>query len=203
MGGGQRGERPPVTDGVPVTGGPPATGDTGSGRRLMLGNRPVSEYPALPPYLSIRDQPTAPRWPAPAAPGHRARLRRLAWWARRYQVRGGPPGRAEAVLGYLTVPLGAVPVLIYLGTLRGPRWARAHAAQAVNVWFTGILYDLSAVIMGVMLALDSPQVALMVFAPLVAARWTVTLGYLLRAARAAGRGADYTVPSWLCMRAAR
>jgi hypothetical protein len=73
----------------------------------------------------------------------------------------------------------------------------------VNVWLTGFLYDLSAVIMGAMLALDSPPVALLVFAPLVAARWLVTLGYLARAARAASRGADYAFPAWLCMRIAR
>lgn len=143
---------------------------------------PGTGYPALPPYLSARHQPAPPGWPPRATRGYLA---------------------LRAVLGYLTMPLAVVPVLIYLSTLRGPRWARAHAAQAVNVWFTGILYDLSAVIMGAMLALDSAQAALIVFAPLVAARWAVTLSYLVRAARAASQGADYTVPSWLCVRAAR
>ena len=112
-------------------------------------------------------------------------------------------GRRAAVLGYLTVPVFLVPVAIYLTTLRGSGWARRHAAQAVNVSFTGLLYDLSAVIMGAMLALDSPPVALMVVAPLVAARWLVTLAYLASAARAAGRGAEYAFPAWLCMRVAR
>jgi len=56
--------------------------------------------------------------------------------------------------------------------------------------------------MGAMLALGSPPVALMVFGPLVGARWLVTLAYLARAARAAGRGAA-TFPAWLCMRLAR
>jgi len=65
---------------------------------------------------------------------------------------------------------------------------------------TGLLYDLSAVVMGAMLALGSPPVALMVFGPLVGARWLVTLAYL---ARAAGRGAAATFPAWLCMRLAR
>ena len=68
---------------------------------------------------------------------------------------------------------------------------------------TGLLYDLSAVVMGAMLALGSPPVALMVFGPLVGARWLVTLAYLARAARAAGRGAAATFPAWLCMRLAR
>jgi hypothetical protein len=107
------------------------------------------------------------------------------------------------VLGYLTVPVFGVPVVIYLATLRGPGWARRHTAQAVNVWFTGLLYDLSAVVMGTMLALGSPPAALMVFGPLAGARWLVTLAYLVRAARAAGHGGAATFPAWLCMRLAR
>ncbi len=121
----------------------------------------------------------------------------------RRDAAGGTPGRTVAAAGYLTVPVFVVPLVIYLGTLRGPGWARGHAAQALNVWLTGTLYDLAAAIMGAMLALDSPRVALTVFVPLVAARWLVTLGYLARAARAASQGADYAFPSWLCMRAVR
>ena len=160
------------------------------------------EYPAVPHYLSVRGHPPVPDWPAAPAVGYRALPRRLARPMRRH-VADAPGGRRAAVLGYLTVPVFLVPVAIYLTTLRGSGWARRHAAQAVNVWFTGLLYDLSAVIMGAMLALDSPPVALMVVAPLVAARWLVTLAYLARAARAAGRGADYAFPAWLCMRMAR
>ncbi len=115
----------------------------------------------------------------------------------------GAAGRRAAVLGYLAVPVFGMPVLIYLATLRGSGWARRHAAQAVNVWLTGLLYDLSAVIMGAMLALGSLSAALMVFAPLVAARWLVTLACLAGAARAASRGMEYTFPAWLCMRAVR
>jgi Domain of unknown function (DUF4870) len=114
----------------------------------------------------------------------------------------GRDRRRAAALGYLAVPVFGVPLLIYLG-LRRDRWARGHAAQAVNVWFTGLLYDLSAVIMGAMLALGSPGAALTVFAPLVAARWLVTLAFLARAARAAARGGGYAFPGWLCMRAVR
>ena len=107
-----------------------------------------------------------------------------------------------AMLGYLTVPLFGfvVPLLVYLRTLRGPSWSRAHAAQALNVWITAVLYGLSAVIMGTMLALDSPQIALLVFGPLVAVLWLVMLTYLVRAATAASQGLPYTVPRWLCSR---
>jgi hypothetical protein len=144
-----------------------------------------------------------PDWPAAPGLGYRALLRRLARLVPRQAAAGGTPARAVAAAGYLTVPVFVVPLVIYLGTLRGPGWARGHAAQALNVWLTGTLYDLAAAIMGAMLALDSPRVALTVFVPLVAARWLVTLGHLARAARAASQGADYAFPSWLCMRAVR
>jgi uncharacterized Tic20 family protein len=106
------------------------------------------------------------------------------------------------MLGYLTVPLFGfvVPLLVYLRTLRGSSWSRAHAAQALNVWITALLYGLSAVIMGTMLALDSPRIALIVFGPLVTALWLVMLTYLVRAATAASQGLPFTVPRWLCSR---
>jgi hypothetical protein len=172
--------------------------------RPLVADWPAApDYPAVPHYLSVRDRPPVPDWPAGPAEGYRPLLRDLAG---RLVPRWPGDARADrraAVLGYLTVPVFGVPVVIYLATLRGPGWARRHTAQAVNVWFTGLLYDLSAVIMGAMLALDSPPVALMVFAPLVAGRWVVTLAYLARAARAAGRGGAATFPAWLCMRLAR
>lgn len=119
-----------------------------------------------------------------------------------YRVVPGPDGAAArwAMLGYLTVPLFGfvVPLLVYLRTLRGSSWSRAHAAQALNVWITAVLYGLSAVIMGTMLALDSPRIALIVFGSLVAGLWLVMLTYLVRAATAASRGLPYTVPRWVC-----
>ena len=112
---------------------------------------------------------------------------------------GGSAAR-WAMLGYLTVPLFGfvVPLLVYLRALHGSSWSRQHAAQALNVWITVVLYDLSAAIMGAMLALDSPQVALIVFGPLVVGLWLVMLGFLVRAATAASQGLAYTVPRWLC-----
>ena len=110
-----------------------------------------------------------------------------------------------AMLGYLTVPLFGfvVPLLVYLRNLHGASWSRAHAAQALNVWITAVLYSLSAVIMGTMLALDSPRIALIVFGSLVVALWLVMLTYLVRAATAASQGLRYTVPRWLCSRIVR
>src|ERR1051326_626159 len=83
---------------------------------------PVPGYPAVPPYLLVRAHAPRPDWPPGPAVG---RLR---------------TARAAA-LGYLAVPVFVVPLVIYLSTLRKPGTARRHAAQALNVWFTGALYD--------------------------------------------------------------
>jgi uncharacterized Tic20 family protein len=112
----------------------------------------------------------------------------------------GPQGTQWAMLAYLTVPFFGllVPLAIYLTSLRRSRWLRGHAAQAVNVWLTGILYDLSALIIGAVLLLDSPRVALAVVVPLVIVLWLTTLAFLVRAAARASRGETYTFPRWLC-----
>jgi uncharacterized protein len=123
---------------------------------------------------------------------------------------GDPASRSDAaarwaMLGYLTVPLFGfvVPLLVYLRTLHGSSWSRAHAAQALNVWITAVFYGLSALIMGTMLALDSPHIALIMFGSLVVALWLVMLAYLVRAATAASQGLPCTVPRWLCSRIVR
>lgn len=117
----------------------------------------------------------------------------------------GPPDVGLAMLGYLTVPFFGflLPLAVYLTPLRRSRWLRVHAAQAINVWLTVILYELSAAIIGAVLVFDSPTVALAVVVPPVAALWLTTLAFLVRAATAARRGQAYIFPRWLCARMVR
>jgi uncharacterized Tic20 family protein len=139
----------------------------------------------------VRDALRAPPAPAgPAAPDVAPNPDRTA----------GPPDVGWAMLGYLSVPFFGflLPLAVYLTSLRRSRWLRAHAAQAVNLWLTVLLYELSAAIIGAMLVLDSPAVALAVIVPLVAALWLTALAFLVRAAVAARRGETYTFPRWLC-----
>ena len=56
----------------------------------------------------------------------------------------------------------------------------------------------SALIIGAVLILDSPHVALAVVVPLVITLWLTTLAFLVRAAARASRGETYTFPRWLC-----
>jgi Domain of unknown function (DUF4870) len=129
-----------------------------------------------------------------------------------------PASRSEAhraMLAYLGVPftLFVAPLAVYLASLRGRAsagrpppgarsFAQAHAAQALEVSLTTLLYTVCGVIVGGVLALDSVDVALIVGVPLVVALWVSVLVVLIRAAAAASRAEWYAVPRWLRMKSA-
>jgi uncharacterized Tic20 family protein len=180
----------PVADQAP--GGYPAGGSQvvefpAADGGWALAAAPVTREEYLHPGRAAADGPDALQAP-PAPPGAAAPGAAV------------PPGARWAMLGYLTVPIAGflVPLAIYLASVRRSRWLRAHAAQAVNVAITVTLYELSAAIIGAVLVLDSPRVALTVVVPLVAALWLATLASLVRAGTAAYRGQAYTFPRWLC-----
>jgi uncharacterized protein len=152
---------------------------------------PVTHEEYLHPGHAPAAVPDALR-PAPAGPA--------ATGAAPSPARAVPRAASWAMLGYLTVPFFGflVPLAIYLMSLRRSRWLRAHSAQAVSLSLTVLLYELSAAIIGAMLVLDSPVVALAVTVPLAAALWLTALAFLVRAALAARRGDTYTFPRWLC-----
>jgi uncharacterized Tic20 family protein len=110
------------------------------------------------------------------------------------------PGDRRAVLSYLGVPflLFLPPLAVYLITLRTSPLTRRHAAQALNLSITLVLYSICALILGGLLALDTVGVAVLIAVSLLAALWLVTLVYLVRAGIAASRGTFYAIPRWLC-----
>jgi uncharacterized Tic20 family protein len=107
-----------------------------------------------------------------------------------------------AAFGYLgAIFLGPViPLIVYATTARRSPFLRWHAATAVNLSLTGLLYGVCCAILGGLLALDSIVVAIIIAVPLLLAVWLITLRYLLRGAAAANRGERYDVPSWICAR---
>jgi uncharacterized Tic20 family protein len=110
-----------------------------------------------------------------------------------------------AALSYLAVPfLGfLIPLAIYLVKKRRSSMVRRHAAQALNVSITGLLYTFCVLILGTILALDTLNVALLIAVPLAVALWVATLVYVVRAAGAASRGAYFQIPAWICATIAR
>jgi uncharacterized Tic20 family protein len=113
--------------------------------------------------------------------------------------RGDRHGR-RAVLSYISVPfLGfLVPLAVYLITPRTSVLSRRHAAQALNLSITVVLYDICALILGGLLALDTVMVGVLVTVVLLAALWLTALVYLVLAGTAASRGDYYRIPGWLC-----
>jgi uncharacterized Tic20 family protein len=113
------------------------------------------------------------------------------------------PGSGDerlATLSYLGVPfLGPlVPLAIYLVKGRSSAYTRRHAAQALNLSVTTLLFAICVLILGTMLALDSIVLALIVAVPLAVALWLVTLAYVIVAGSSANRGDYYSIPSWIC-----
>ena len=104
------------------------------------------------------------------------------------------------MLGYLGVPFVSFLAPLAVSLIRGPGsgFVREHARQALNLSVTLALYNLCALILGAMLALDEVGVALAIALPAVLALWAVTLAYLVRAAVAASLGEFLELPRWLC-----
>ena len=107
-----------------------------------------------------------------------------------------------ATFGYLgAIVLGPViPLVIYALRARRSPFMRYHAATAVNLSLTGLLYALCCLILGGLLLLDSVTVALVVVLSVGFVIWVSMLRYLIRGAIAANHGERYEVPSWICAR---
>jgi len=114
--------------------------------------------------------------------------------------RVGDGDMTSATFGYLgAIVLGPViPLVVYALRARRSPFMRYHAATAVNLSLTGLLYALCLVILGGLLLLDSITVALVVVLSAGFVIWVSMLRYLIRGVIAANRGERYEVPSWIC-----
>lgn len=104
------------------------------------------------------------------------------------------------MFGYLAaIFLGPLlPLILYLIGRRRSPLRRFHAATALNLSLTGLLYALCCLILFGLLLLDSLIVALVVVIPIAAGIWLLMLKYLIRGIGAANRGERYEVPNWIC-----
>jgi len=109
------------------------------------------------------------------------------------------------MFGYLAaICLGPlIPLVLYMiGRHKSP-FRRFHAAMALNLSLTGLLYALCCLILCGMLLLDSLTAALVVVIPVALAIWLSVLKYLIRGIGAANRGERYEVPAWICAQIAK
>ena len=142
--------------------------------------------------------------------------------ARRWpRTRGGPgpvagapgyPGASDvsetetksATLGYLGAMVSGpvIPLLVYAAGRKGSAFRHHHAATALNLSLTGLLYALCCLILCGMLLLDSRTAALVVAIPIAAGIWLSVLRYLIRGIGAAKRRTEYEIPAWICAKIA-
>jgi uncharacterized Tic20 family protein len=110
-----------------------------------------------------------------------------------------------AMFGYLAaIFLGPlIPLVMYLIGRRRSPFRRFHAATALNLSLTGLLYALCCLILAGLLLLDSAIVALVVAIPVALVLWLTMLKYLIRGIGAANRGERYEVPAWICAQFAK
>jgi uncharacterized Tic20 family protein len=120
-----------------------------------------------------------------------------------FQPTSPRPTAADERLGALSY-LGAivlgplVPLVVYLARRRRSPFVRQHAAQALNVTLTGLLYAVSGTIVGVMLSFDSGKAALAIMVPIATIGWLIILTHLVRGAVTASRGDFRPMPAWIC-----
>ena len=116
---------------------------------------------------------------------------------------GYVPSRTEEVCGAFGY-LGAIltgpvlPLFAYLSRRRASPFVRWHAAQALNVALTFLLYLVCGAIAGFLLSLDSPKAALWVMVPIAVVGWLLTVRHLVRGATAAASGEFREIPAWIC-----
>ena len=147
------------------------------------------------------DDTRGPMTSKPARPGSGP-------WFARSEPGDGPSLRPRialsearpAMLGYLAaIFLGPlIPLVLYMIGRRRSPFRRFHAAMALNLSLTGLLYGLCCLILCGLLLLDSLTVALVVTIPLAFGLWLSVLKYLVRGIGAANRGERYDVPAWIC-----
>jgi uncharacterized Tic20 family protein len=116
---------------------------------------------------------------------------------------GQQPGHDSEVkaakVGYLgVIVLGPlIPLVIYaVGARRSP-FLRQHAAAAVNLSVTCLLYAVCCAIVAGLLALDIVLLGLVIGILLGLALWLTMLRYLIRGVGAAQRGEQDEIPGWL------
>jgi len=105
-----------------------------------------------------------------------------------------------AMFGYLAaIFLGPpLPLVMYMIGRRRSPFRRFHAATALNLSLTGLLYALCCLILCGMLLLDSLTAALVVVIPVALVLWLTVLKHLIRGIGAAHRGERYAPPAWIC-----
>jgi uncharacterized Tic20 family protein len=107
---------------------------------------------------------------------------------------------AWAMIAYMGVPFLSLlaPLTAYLARARDSGYVRRHAAQALNLAITVLLYNFCLVVLALILGVVRIGLALEVAGPLALLLWLSALYFLVRGAIRAGLGRFRPMPAWIC-----
>ena len=117
----------------------------------------------------------------------------------------GPRGPADdhlwALLSYLLTFVAGIlaPLIVYLVKMNESRYVRYHAAQALNMSITWVIYTFCAFFLGLIVAVATKGWGLVLVIPVFIAYAVANLVYLILAAIAANRGEYYQVPTTISL----
>jgi uncharacterized Tic20 family protein len=136
-----------------------------------------------------------PGYPPPPQPGFPANDQQG------YGPRGPSDDHLWALLAYLLTFVATIigPLIVYAVKMNESRYVRYHAAQSLNMAITAYIGGVVAVIVGLVLAVASHGLALVLIIPLFIAYLAAHLVFLILAAIAANRGEYYRVPVFIAI----
>ncbi|MGE5132860.1 MAG: DUF4870 domain-containing protein [Gemmatimonadota bacterium] len=117
-----------------------------------------------------------------------------------YGPRGASDDQMWALLAYLLALIAAIiaPLVIYLVKMNESRYVRFHAAQALNLSITGIIYAIALVIIAIPLALVTHGLGLILIVLGFIALGVAHLVYIIMGAVRANQGQLFRIPTFLC-----
>ena len=122
-----------------------------------------------------------------------------------YGPRGPSDDHTWALLSYVLAFVASIiaPLVIYLVKMNESRYVRFHAAQALNMGITALIYSLAVFIVIIPIAIVSHGFGILLIFPVFFAVAIAHLVYLILGAVRANRGELYRVPTIICFRMVR
>lgn len=121
----------------------------------------------------------------------------------------GPRGPADdhlwALLSYVLAFVASIiaPLVIYMVKMNESRYVRFHAAQALNLGITAIIYTLAIFVVVIPIAILTHGVGLLLLIPAFLVFGIAHLVFLILGAVRASQGQLYQIPTIICLHMVR
>jgi len=119
-----------------------------------------------------------------------------------YGPRGASDDRTWALLSYVLALVASIiaPLVIYLVKMNESRFVRFHAAQALNMGITAIIESVGILIVGILLAVITHILGILLMLLAFLALGIAHLVYLIMGAVKSNQGELFRVPTIICFR---